>query len=156
SLREGYKRVSRWTKNFDLFEKKYLLVPVHDIIQQHWYLLIVLWPGRVIQVHPGNSKGGNENNQPRLSDAYHRCKILILDSLGKFRDSAAQRMSEYLQLEAYAKRNVPLDQYLVLKVLDVHVAQQPNNVDCGVFLLHFARLFMSQPLKCLNAIKVLC
>ena len=43
--RRVYARVERWTRNVDIFAKRFLLVPVLD--QQHWSLAIVCHPGEL-------------------------------------------------------------------------------------------------------------
>jgi len=45
SAEERYKKVRRWTKNVDIFEKKYLFVPVNEL--EHWTLMIVCFPGKI-------------------------------------------------------------------------------------------------------------
>ena len=34
-----------WTQNIDIFDKEYIIVPIHDHL--HWSLLIVCHPGAV-------------------------------------------------------------------------------------------------------------
>ena len=40
---DGYARVSSWTKHVNLFEKEYLLIPIHKDF--HWFLVVVCNPG---------------------------------------------------------------------------------------------------------------
>ena len=43
-----YKRVERWTKNVDLFEKDMVIFPICE--EAHWLLVIAIKPG-LIKVH---------------------------------------------------------------------------------------------------------
>ncbi|KAG6878500.1 hypothetical protein C0993_005429 [Termitomyces sp. T159_Od127] len=71
--------------------------------------------------------------------------IFTFDSLGTERLPAIERLAKYLKQEAQDK----------LKRLDTgdavgfkaQVPVQPNFYDCGLYLLHFAETFMSDPVK---------
>ncbi|KAH8998537.1 hypothetical protein EDB92DRAFT_1181303 [Lactarius akahatsu] len=39
---EGYNSVRKWTSKFDLFQKKYIIVPINE--NMHWYLAIIYFP----------------------------------------------------------------------------------------------------------------
>ncbi|KAB5515286.1 hypothetical protein PHYPO_G00250110, partial [Pangasianodon hypophthalmus] len=43
---KGYEGVKRWTKNVDIFQKKFLLIPIH--LEVHWSLVCVNVPQRTI------------------------------------------------------------------------------------------------------------
>ncbi|EMD31406.1 hypothetical protein CERSUDRAFT_119788 [Gelatoporia subvermispora B] len=43
---EGYRSVRKWTSKFDLFKKKYLIVPINEHF--HWYLAIIYNPEYVL------------------------------------------------------------------------------------------------------------
>jgi len=43
---EGYQSVRKWTSKFDLFAKKYIIVPINENL--HWYLAIIYRPDRVL------------------------------------------------------------------------------------------------------------
>lgn len=38
-----YERVKKWTKNVNLFEKDYVIVPINE--SNHWFLVIICFPG---------------------------------------------------------------------------------------------------------------
>ncbi|KAF8826238.1 hypothetical protein HHX47_DHR5000213 [Lentinula edodes] len=46
SIQAGYENVRRWTSKFDIFEKKFVIVPINE--NQHWCLAIVYQPGLVL------------------------------------------------------------------------------------------------------------
>ncbi|KAJ2935153.1 hypothetical protein H1R20_g1949, partial [Candolleomyces eurysporus] len=45
-LAEGYSSVRKWTAKFNLFEKKYIIVPINE--RMHWYLAIIYEPEHVL------------------------------------------------------------------------------------------------------------
>ncbi|KAF7314463.1 ULP-PROTEASE domain-containing protein [Mycena kentingensis (nom. inval.)] len=47
SFQEGYNSVAKWTAKFDLFEKKYIIVPINENL--HWYLAIIYQPGNLLK-----------------------------------------------------------------------------------------------------------
>ena len=54
-------------------------------------------------------------------------------------------MSNYLMMEAKAKRGIPNPTEAVCRKLQVPV--QPNYSDCGLYLLHLTQVFLSDPDK---------
>ena len=44
---KGYDRVKGWTKNVDIFEKEYIVIPINCSL--HWYLAIVYNPVALVQ-----------------------------------------------------------------------------------------------------------
>lgn len=42
SAQKRHERVKNWTKNVNLFEKDFIIIPICD--QQHWYLAIICFP----------------------------------------------------------------------------------------------------------------
>ncbi|KAF7292794.1 ULP-PROTEASE domain-containing protein [Mycena indigotica] len=49
-LQESYASVAKWTAKFDLFKKKYLIVPINENL--HWYLAIIYHPECVLRPEP--------------------------------------------------------------------------------------------------------
>jgi Ulp1 family protease len=47
---EGYNSVKKWTSRFDLFQKKYIIVPINENL--HWYLAIIYFPEHTLLVRP--------------------------------------------------------------------------------------------------------
>ncbi|KAG1745863.1 uncharacterized protein EDB91DRAFT_1119149 [Suillus paluster] len=72
-----------------------------------------------------------------------RTWIFTLDSLGS-RHVQAQRVLKYwLKAEAQDKRQY--DEVRTAEVKFAQVPSQPNFADCGIYLLHFAKTFLSNP-----------
>ncbi|KAF5389178.1 hypothetical protein D9757_003427 [Collybiopsis confluens] len=47
---EGYNSVRRWTQKFDIFKKKFVIVPINE--NMHWYLAIIYQPEHVLLPPP--------------------------------------------------------------------------------------------------------
>ncbi|KAG9095407.1 hypothetical protein FS749_010518 [Ceratobasidium sp. UAMH 11750] len=50
----NYDDVKRWTSKFDLFKKKFIIVPIHE--KFHWYLAIVCFPRHALHAPPTNAQ----------------------------------------------------------------------------------------------------
>ncbi|KAH0586387.1 hypothetical protein H2248_007625 [Termitomyces sp. 'cryptogamus'] len=48
NLDEGYESVRKWTAKFNIFSKKYVIVPINDDSEQHWYLAIIYHPEHIL------------------------------------------------------------------------------------------------------------
>ncbi|KAI0004477.1 hypothetical protein BJV74DRAFT_377469 [Russula compacta] len=69
---EGYNSVRKWTSKFDLFRKKYIIVPINENL--HWYLAIIYFPEYTLLPQPVQET----SLQPRRSTRHLR---VIIDSL---------------------------------------------------------------------------
>uniref|UniRef100_A0A914CR48 Ubiquitin-like protease family profile domain-containing protein n=1 Tax=Acrobeloides nanus TaxID=290746 RepID=A0A914CR48_9BILA len=137
-IEKNYQTLKTWTKHVNIFEKDYLVIPINEDI--HWYLAIIVNPSAGIQ-----QLNSNENSR----NSY----IIIFDSLleperHKFID---ETLGEYLRLEYMDKKetkNLPgvsFKRTCLKKILPKEIPQQKNEIDCGLFLLHYAELFLTNP-----------
>ncbi|KAG6330376.1 hypothetical protein ID866_8713 [Astraeus odoratus] len=69
--------------------------------------------------------------------------IFTLDSLGSKHVQAIRVLKNYLAREAKDKRGFDEVRDAIGK--QVHVPAQPNTWDCGIYLLHLTKVFMSSP-----------
>lgn len=161
--RRAYEQVQNWTKDVDIFEKDYLVIPVNDAL--HWSLVIVCNPGAIVdtvlQVRKekeplviNDDDDGDEvlvmEKEQAIDHVRHRTCILHFDSMnGKHGDIDAVRA--YLEFEWTNKRAadeknsvaVSFDKEFV-SLLKCDVPQQTNFCDCGLFLLHYLELFLKE------------
>ena len=88
--------------------------------------------------------------------------IFTFDSLGGRHPQAIKKLSTYLKMEALDKKKVENTGTVVSKSVPVgshfifsgtpffesflQVPAQPNFCDCGIYLLHLAQTFMSNPM----------
>ncbi|KAJ3568744.1 hypothetical protein NP233_g5517 [Leucocoprinus birnbaumii] len=81
--------------------------------------------------------------EPRSTEP--RTRIFILDSLGNRHPQAMKQLNKWLELEAMDKKGIESVTPAISKMAPVPV--QPNFCDCGVYILHFAKTFMTDPQK---------
>lgn len=124
-------RVAKWTRNIDIFSKRFLFVPINE--SQHWYLALICHPALV-------------------EDApHHEPCILVFDSFTcNDRYSVVNILREYLTEEWAARKEKETDtkrSFTKSTFPDhvLHVPQQDNYVDCGIYLLHYVEMFFQRP-----------
>ncbi|CAK5074923.1 unnamed protein product [Meloidogyne enterolobii] len=132
----NFQAVKNWTKKVDIFSKDYVVVPINEEI--HWYLAIIVNPHAGVFDMDGEAKyNPSDSSGPFL--------ILIDPALDKHLD-VRQQLSEYLHLE-YADKHKKDGKYFKRESLQVIqptlIPQQKGYIDCGLFLLHFAELFLA-------------
>uniref|UniRef100_A0A8D2LSH7 SUMO specific peptidase 7 n=1 Tax=Varanus komodoensis TaxID=61221 RepID=A0A8D2LSH7_VARKO len=152
-----HRRVKRWTRRINIFNKDYIFVPVNE--ESHWYIAVICFPWLEEVVYedgpqpcslqscfqqltyqpPKNSNTSSEDSVP--------C-ILILDSLkASSVQNTVQVLREYLEAEWEAKRKTPRE-FSKSTVLDFcpRVPKQDNSSDCGVYLLQYVETFFQNPI----------
>ncbi|MCO5580780.1 hypothetical protein L7F22_034651 [Adiantum nelumboides] len=125
-----YSELRKWTKGVNIFEKKYLLVPVHDCA--HWSLAIICFA---------------TNPQERNKVLPY---ILHLDSMreGHLSKEVFHVLSRYIEAEWNHIRGLDANDENCTTVLKefvskrVEVPLQQNAWDCGLFLLYFIECFL--------------
>ncbi|GAB5369829.1 hypothetical protein AAMO2058_001440000 [Amorphochlora amoebiformis] len=164
---EFYNSVRRWTKNVNIFEKHYLLVPINEY--EHWTLAVICHPDRLFNKLEDNVfertvleeskkgapcilyfdslKGGNKFGR--------QLKLLRTYLTLAFREKMEERLKEKSEFsEKYQDivKNMKVEAHK-LPARRVEVPQQSNDTDCGVYLLHFAELFCRKPFQDLQNTK---
>ncbi|KAJ7643968.1 hypothetical protein FB45DRAFT_896539 [Roridomyces roridus] len=71
--------------------------------------------------------------------------IFTLDSLGGRHPKVVKVLGQYLRQEAQEKRGIPSEQCSSPTGKTAQVPHQPNFCDCGIYLLHLAQTFISDP-----------
>lgn len=105
----------RMDKNTDIFSKKYLVIPVCD--GHHWILVIV-------------------RTVPNIS-------LMILDSLNQNRTSVERRIIRYLRDQWSARTTQGGKKTLEVKQIRYPtVPQQPNDKDCGLYVMKCFEQFL--------------
>ena len=110
----GYQKVARWTRRFDLFQKDLVLFPVH--LGNHWCLGIINLKKKQLEYYD-SLKGDNS-----------RCISL---------------MKHYLESESRDKKKTDFDwsDWSEPVVNGEKLPLQTNGSDCGVFAAFFAAFF---------------
>jgi len=165
--KKGHALVARWTKNFDVFAKDFIFIPVNE--SAHWSLAVIAHPGHI-------SRKATE-----LFDLLPQCKypspcdcdedeeedqtcILHMDSLSLHSSAKiGDWLKQYLYYEWQArKRPMPVpdrasrcsspvgpqeadDRDMLalfrtkIRIVRCKVPKQPNAHDCGVYVVKFRR-----------------
>ncbi|CAN6298317.1 unnamed protein product [Urochloa humidicola] len=143
--RAAFLRVRKWTRKVNIFEKDFLFIPVNFI--SHWSLIVICYPGEVAASEDGDAK---------LS-AKLPC-ILHMDSLKGTHTGLKDIIQSYLW-EAWKERHPESasdnsDKFLNLRFVSLELPQQDNAFDCGLFLLHYAELFLMDAPSNFNPLKI--
>ncbi|ORY30691.1 cysteine proteinase [Rhizoclosmatium globosum] len=105
---QGYDRVRRWTKKFDLFALDYVIIPVH--LGMHWTCSTINFKKKRIEFYD-SLHGSN-----RVKDVYRK----------------------YLDAESLDKRKKPFDFTGWTDYCPPDIPGQLNGYDCGVFTCMYA------------------
>ncbi|KAF9023622.1 cysteine proteinase, partial [Hymenopellis radicata] len=126
----GFEDVKGWTAGVDIFKKKYLLMPIHE--RSHWFLVLIEEPGWML------------SDGPAMDDLLDdQCTaIYTLDSMGYDHADVMSIVSGYLKKEALHKLGVGTKGVAVQMKLKVAVPKQANGLDCGLYVLHFAKTLL--------------
>ena len=109
---DSYQLVKSWTKNVDIFEKDFLIIPIHKAI--HWSLVIIVRPGLLMNPQqaktvfdldpPTGISPENIQEEAVVEDTNFSC-ILFLDSLRLHNQSKiSSRLRSYLTFEWVDKK----------------------------------------------------
>ncbi|KDO27060.1 hypothetical protein SPRG_07771 [Saprolegnia parasitica CBS 223.65] len=161
-LDAAHAAVKRWTKAIDLFETKYLVVPINET--GHWSVAIVCNLNRFVQANVCKCSLFRPEAicTPTICNMCHRPReieqgindnvcIVMLDSLKCHRTVRITKfLREYLQLEwdtTHRSVHGPLllNQKVLPAVVPPWIPRQTNNCDCGVFVLQYVELFLRRP-----------
>ncbi|PIA62038.1 hypothetical protein AQUCO_00200198v1 [Aquilegia coerulea] len=129
-----FSKFRRWWKGVNLFEKAYILLPIHESV--HWSLVIICLP--------------NKEDESGLT-------ILHLDSLGYHVSSQIfQNVKSFLKEEwnyldkAGLSPTLPIPEkiwrFLPQRIdqKKITVPQQKNDYDCGIFVLYYMQRFIRE------------
>ena len=105
----------KWTKNIDIFSKKYLVIPVCE--SHHWILVIV-------------------RTDPKM-------KLMILDSLQKQQKTVERRIVRYLKDMWSARPSQGGRQTLEVEPVRYPIVpRQPNDKDCALYVMKCFEQFL--------------
>jgi hypothetical protein len=89
---QRHNRVKKWTKNIDLFEKDFIVMPIHQEELKHWFLAIVCYPKLKEPILSGENSDQNEK-ESRL-EIHKNLKVNKIHSLeGKSYDKMYFKIS---------------------------------------------------------------
>jgi hypothetical protein len=125
-----YTTMTKWAKT-DLFEKDFVVIPLFE--DEHWSLVIVCYPNRLYS---------NDNQVPQ---------VLFFDSLVIIHPIYQEIIKRYLLCELQHKKKELFEvaqkklQTLQLNVKyhQPMVLRQKNSYDCGLYMLQYAEMFLT-------------
>ncbi|CAM9497083.1 unnamed protein product, partial [Discosporangium mesarthrocarpum] len=130
-FQETYNNVKSWTKNMDLFSKKFVLVPIAENL--HWSMAVL------VNLHKLKAFNGK---YPTFEEGEEHPCMLFLDSLKMHRPGRVfDYLSKYLEEEWRASGKggcLKLDESSMPRVTP-KVPLQDNGCDCGVYILRYAQ-----------------
>ncbi|KAH7445775.1 hypothetical protein KP509_01G023700 [Ceratopteris richardii] len=140
-----FSHVKRWTKDVNIFQKKYLFIPV--LQSAHWSLIIVCYPGHLYKYDDWKE------------DDLERPSILHFDSMKDFHRDVMEPIERYLLEHWRFTFNLPsgIDTKTSgLKCIRAEVPQQTNFYDCGLYMLHYIEMFLKAYRSALPLIAISC
>ena len=136
----AYERVKSWTRKMNLFSKRMLIFPICE--EDHWYLIIVCNPGLIESSGRLTLRSNTvENNSMAVAPS-----ILLLDSLGLSQYKSVGKIRSYLHEEYFERKKESVSfGRNEMKLSNLIVPLQPNECDCGLYLLHYVELIFHDP-----------
>ncbi|VDD96573.1 unnamed protein product [Enterobius vermicularis] len=142
-------QVDYWLEQEDVFDADFLVLPINH--NQHWSLVVVCSPMLSI-------KNSYESN---THDSSLSPLLIIFDSQqpvdASLKSNILSTMQQFLEL-AFARRSSTLSGGRFRSdcfkcVIPKNLPQQKNNVDCGIYILEYARRFLLSPppIDCLQS-----
>ncbi|KAF7795361.1 hypothetical protein EIP86_006518 [Pleurotus ostreatoroseus] len=104
----------------------------------------------------GESDSGLQDEEQEIEDTMsspiERTYIFTFDSLGGKHPGAVNALKEYLKLEAKDKKGLDISMTSDAIGRQALVPAQPNYCDCGLYLIHFVRAFISDSVRLTDVI----
>ncbi|KAK1359169.1 putative ubiquitin-like-specific protease 2B [Heracleum sosnowskyi] len=155
--REAFLRVHKWTRKLDLFEKDYIFIPVN--FSFHWSLIVICHPAEVANLKDEEMKKLANLEEKEMEEWCKMPCILHMDSI-KGSHRGLQKLFQSYMSEEWKERNNDLvgdisSRFWDVPFLSLEVPQQKNLFDCGLFLLHYAELFVEEAPENFNPFRIL-
>ncbi|KAJ7245014.1 hypothetical protein B0H12DRAFT_1187844 [Mycena haematopus] len=100
---------------------------------------------RTQETPPREAEAGEDEDEVEVEDGQPSTYVFILDSLGGRHTRVHNVLGSYLQLEAREKQGIALENSRKPVGKQAQVPHQPNFCDCGIYLLHLAQTFITDP-----------
>jgi sentrin-specific protease 7 len=149
SFNLGFNSVRKWTNHLDIFEKKYLFIPVN--LNVHWSMIVVCNPGNNEMMNRDDDRENKANQDNAENDAEAEIPAFVcMDSL---KDHPQKQICQILRryFNQLKKMHPRFNRGAIPVSLtdsnfrDVYpeVPLQQNSFDCGVFVLKYAAWFFN-------------
>ncbi|KAJ0078391.1 hypothetical protein Patl1_37127 [Pistacia atlantica] len=156
----AFQRVRKWTKNVNLYEKDYVFIPVNYSL--HWSLIVICHPGEVAYFKgkmliddeiEKSTKVPCILHMDSIKGSHRGLKDLVQREWGEVKDIACYLCEEWKEKHNNTSDDVP-SKFLQLRFVSLELPQQENSFDCGLFLLHYAELFIAEAPSNFNPFKI--
>ncbi|KAF2483671.1 hypothetical protein BDY17DRAFT_250329, partial [Neohortaea acidophila] len=155
-----YEAVQRWTKNKDLFNIPYIVVPIN--IDLHWFVAIICNLNTLART-PAITIDDEEDNTEMLDNPtpapppprkfdINAPTIISLDSLGLAHSGETRNLKDYINAEAESKRGMAVASKDLQGMTAKGIPEQTNFCDCGVYLVGYIQEFVKDPKKFVNKV----
>ncbi|ORZ20026.1 hypothetical protein BCR41DRAFT_33912 [Lobosporangium transversale] len=177
----SYEAIKNWTAKIDLFSMKYIIVPINENLHWHLAIItnpglllrranesesdvsLELVDGSGIdegKSPPANSIVIGSDNEPTKNpkmpfiNGSEKPYILCLNSLGGTHSAVFSVLRSYLQQVLLSRKGISmtLTSKEIAGKFSSKCPKQDNLSDCGVYLLHYAEVFLRNPETILDAI----
>ncbi|KAJ5609398.1 hypothetical protein N7528_009965 [Penicillium herquei] len=142
----NYSGVEKWTRNVNLFEYDYIVVPINE--NAHWYVAIICnLPKLDASSEPDSQNDATPPKGPAPGpDQPH---IVSFDSLDISHYQTNKVLRQYLSKESESKRGIDISSKATLKGIKgkraTNLPLQNNYFDCGLYLLAYVEKFVQNP-----------
>ncbi|KAJ6022182.1 Peptidase C48 SUMO/Sentrin/Ubl1 [Penicillium herquei] len=146
SIDINYSGVEKWTRNINLFEYDYIIVPINE--NAHWYVAIICnLPKLDASSEPdSHNDATGPKGSASSSDQTH---IITFDSLDISHYPTNKVLRQYLSKESLSKRGIDISSKATAKGIKglraTNLPLQNNYSDCGLYLLAYVEKFVQDP-----------
>jgi Ulp1 protease family, C-terminal catalytic domain len=127
--KRGSEYVQRWVRGINLFEKQFLVIPINEA--DHWKVVVVVSPKAALECAAVSRQ---RTASPPLGS-----HLLMFDSLGSNANTAFGTIRRWLADEYELRNGLPPKSVKFgpksIRGVEVSAPTQPNDYDCGVYLL---------------------
>uniref|UniRef100_A0A0D9V5E7 Ubiquitin-like protease family profile domain-containing protein n=1 Tax=Leersia perrieri TaxID=77586 RepID=A0A0D9V5E7_9ORYZ len=141
-----FSKLRRWWKSVDIFQQPYIILPIHG--KMHWSLIIICMPAKDTECGPMilhlDSLGLHSSQE--VFDVIERYTI-TLDTL---QEKKSYLKAEWQHLQNDSSYIIPFPGRIWSHLSEniykakVEVPSQPNEYDCGIFMLHYIERFIHE------------
>ncbi|KAL4566075.1 hypothetical protein LXL04_030185 [Taraxacum kok-saghyz] len=141
----AFQRVKKWTRKVNLFEKDFVFIPVN--YNYHWSLIVTCHLGEIATCKDED-----------VAELIKVPCVLHMDPIRGSHTGLKGLMQSYLKEEWKGRQQEASEdissRFDNLRFISLELPQQPNSFDCGLFLLHYAQLFLEQAPINFNPFKI--
>ncbi|KAJ5735831.1 uncharacterized protein N7483_000956 [Penicillium malachiteum] len=142
----NYGGVEKWTRNVNLFEYDYIIVPINE--NAHWYVAIICNLSKLDAASEPGSQN-DETGSKGSASGLDQTTIVTFDSLDISHYQTSKILRQYLAKESVSKRGIDISSKATAKAIKgkraTNLPLQNNYSDCGLYLLAYVEKFVQNP-----------